>query len=75
MLTCSDLIKGNKKPKMINPEQKKFGVFCFILVFLLSLWSSLIYGKNIIEMLGSQVTPLALGARELAGSNPAISTE
>ena len=26
-------------------------------------------------MLGSQVTPLALGARELAGSNPAIPTK
>ena len=26
-------------------------------------------------MLGSPVTPLALGARELAGSNPAISTK
>ena len=32
------------------------------------------YRQNI-EMLGSQVTPPALGAGELAGSNPAISTK
>ena len=31
--------------------------------------------EQIIEMLGSPVTPPALGAGELAGSNPAISTK
>jgi hypothetical protein len=31
--------------------------------------------EQIIEMLGSPVTPPALGAGELVGSNPAISTK
>ncbi len=44
-------------------------------IVVLSVVSSILIVYPIFEILGSPVTPPALGAGELAGSNPAISTK
>ena len=74
MLMCSDLIIGNKA-KNDKPWTKKVRGFLFLMGFLIifvvffDMWEI----KN--RVVGESGTPLALGARELVGSNPAYSTK
>ena len=73
MLTCSDLIKGNKKPNRLTLNTKSSGFFVlmdFFIIFVefFDIWYK--YNRDV----GESGTPLRLGRRELVGSNPAIPT-